>query len=121
MGKGAPGLFTDDNGREDQSVIFFLPYSHVISERLVEMAGLRTQHKVIDLTRAFGTAETLVETRINCNDLLEKVCLWLNDEREVFFKDTALVYLLKRYPGRTLVFTNSVDAGRRLYGILRYI
>lgn len=39
------------------------------------MAGLRRQHKVIDLTRSFGTAETLVETRINCAGLLEKVPL----------------------------------------------
>uniref|UniRef100_A0A8R1DMU0 Helicase C-terminal domain-containing protein n=4 Tax=Caenorhabditis japonica TaxID=281687 RepID=A0A8R1DMU0_CAEJA len=35
--------------------------------------------------------------------------------------DTALVYLLTRYPGRTIVFVNSVDAARRLYSILKSI
>uniref|UniRef100_A0A9J2PJ32 ATP-dependent RNA helicase n=1 Tax=Ascaris lumbricoides TaxID=6252 RepID=A0A9J2PJ32_ASCLU len=33
-------------------------------------------------------------------------------------KDTNVVYLLTRYPGRTLIFMNSIDASRRLYGIL---
>ncbi|CAI5445770.1 unnamed protein product [Caenorhabditis angaria] len=74
-------------------------------QRLVKLTGLReNKHKIIDLTRQMGTAGCLVEARINCADLLEK--------------DTALVYLLNRYPGRTIVFVNSVDAARRLHSIL---
>ncbi|KAF1769504.1 hypothetical protein GCK72_001321 [Caenorhabditis remanei] len=77
-------------------------------QRLIKLTGLReNKHKVIDLTRQMGTAGCLVEARINCGNLLEK--------------DTALVYLLTRYQGRTIVFVNSVDAARRLYSILKAI
>ncbi|KAK0418563.1 hypothetical protein QR680_013643 [Steinernema hermaphroditum] len=73
-------------------------------EKIVEKAHLRKNHKVIDITRKFGTAETLVESRMTCKDLLEK--------------DANVFYLLKRYPGRTLIFMNSIDACRRFYAIL---
>ncbi|EJW84969.1 DEAD/DEAH box helicase [Wuchereria bancrofti] len=73
--------------------------------RLIEITGIRKEkHRIIDITGEKGTARTVVEARINCNNLLEK--------------DTNLIYLLSRYGGRTLVFTNSVDASRRLHGIL---
>uniref|UniRef100_A0A1I7U5U5 RNA helicase n=1 Tax=Caenorhabditis tropicalis TaxID=1561998 RepID=A0A1I7U5U5_9PELO len=76
-------------------------------QRLIKLTGLReNKHKVIDLTQ-MGTAGCLVEARINCANLFEK--------------DTALVYLLTRYPGRTIVFVNSVDAARRLHCILKSI
>uniref|UniRef100_A0A1I8A9Z1 RNA helicase n=1 Tax=Steinernema glaseri TaxID=37863 RepID=A0A1I8A9Z1_9BILA len=73
-------------------------------EKIVEKAHLRSNHKVIDITRKFGTAEKLVESRMTCKDLLEK--------------DANVFYLLKRYPGRTLIFMNSIDACRRFYAIL---
>ncbi|CAJ0943009.1 unnamed protein product, partial [Mesorhabditis belari] len=73
-------------------------------KRLTGITGLRNKRKIYDITREFGTAEKLVETRMNCEDLLEK--------------DITIAYLLHRYRGRTLVFLNSVDAARRLYGIL---
>ncbi|VIO90745.1 DEAD/DEAH box helicase family protein [Brugia malayi] len=74
--------------------------------RLIEITGIRKEkHRIIDITGERGTAKTVVEARINCNNLLEK--------------DTNLIYLLNRYGGRTLVFTNSVDASRRLHGILK--
>ncbi|KHJ85755.1 DEAD/DEAH box helicase, partial [Oesophagostomum dentatum] len=76
-------------------------------KELIQLTGMRPQCKIVDITRAFGTAEALVETRINCSNLLEK--------------DTAIVYLLERYKGRTLIFTNSVDASRRMYGILKLL
>ncbi|KAL4001910.1 DEAD/DEAH box helicase family protein [Acanthocheilonema viteae] len=76
--------------------------------RLIEITGIRKEkHKIIDITGERGTAKTVVEARINCNNLLEK--------------DTNLIYLLNRYAGRTLVFTNSVDASRRLHGILKQL
>lgn len=77
-------------------------------QRLIKLTGLReNKHRVIDLTRQMGTAGCLVEARINCGNLVEK--------------DTALVYLLSRYPGRTIVFVNSVDAARRLYSIVKAV
>ncbi|VDN50458.1 unnamed protein product [Dracunculus medinensis] len=74
-------------------------------QQLAAFAALRKNYKTIDLTRSFGTAERLVEAKINCANLLEK--------------DTAVLYLLKRYIGRTLLFINSIDAARRLHGILK--
>ncbi|KIH60306.1 DEAD/DEAH box helicase [Ancylostoma duodenale] len=76
-------------------------------KELIQLTGMRPHCKIVDITRAFGTAETLVETRINCSNLLEK--------------DTTIAYLLERYKGRTLIFTNSVDASRRMYGILKLL
>uniref|UniRef100_A0AC35TPR4 RNA helicase n=1 Tax=Rhabditophanes sp. KR3021 TaxID=114890 RepID=A0AC35TPR4_9BILA len=73
-------------------------------KQLVTLSGMKKNRKVIDLTTKDRTAENLVESRMNCNDLLDK--------------DTNLVYILKRYPGRTLIFVNSVDASKRMYGIL---
>uniref|UniRef100_A0A0N5B7X1 ATP-dependent RNA helicase n=1 Tax=Strongyloides papillosus TaxID=174720 RepID=A0A0N5B7X1_STREA len=73
-------------------------------KQLVTLSGMKKNRKVIDITRVERTAENLVESRMNCNSLLDK--------------DTNIVYLLKRYPGRTLIFTNSVDASKRLYRIL---
>ncbi|CAG9537424.1 unnamed protein product [Cercopithifilaria johnstoni] len=77
-------------------------------DRLIEITGIRREkHKIFDITGERGTAKTVVEARINCENLLEK--------------DTSLLYLLNRYVGRTLVFTNSVDASRRLHGILKQL
>ncbi|GMT18850.1 hypothetical protein PFISCL1PPCAC_10147 [Pristionchus fissidentatus] len=73
-------------------------------EELATITGLRKERKVIDLTIGKGTAEKLVESRLNCKNLLGK--------------DTSLVYLIHRYGGRSIVFCNSVDCSRRLYGIL---
>ncbi|KHN87221.1 ATP-dependent RNA helicase DDX24 [Toxocara canis] len=73
-------------------------------DRLIEIIGLRKKPKIIDITRPMGTAEALVETRMDCTSLIDK--------------DTKVVYLLTRYPGRTLIFMNSVDASRRFRGIL---
>lgn len=45
-------------------------------DRLIEITGIRKEkHKIIDITCEKGTAQTVVETRINCNSLLEKVQL----------------------------------------------
>uniref|UniRef100_A0A0K0EJ76 RNA helicase n=1 Tax=Strongyloides stercoralis TaxID=6248 RepID=A0A0K0EJ76_STRER len=78
--------------------------THDKIKQLVTLSGMKKNRKIIDITREERTAENLIESRMNCNDLLDK--------------DTNVVYLLKRYPGRTLIFTNSVDASKRLYGIL---
>ncbi|PAV79517.1 hypothetical protein WR25_08319 [Diploscapter pachys] len=50
-------------------------------QRLVEIAGLRKgKKKVIDVTKEFGMAGAIQESRINCDNLLEK--------------DTTVIYLL---------------------------
>lgn len=42
--------------------------------KLIEITGIRKgKSKIIDITGERGTAETVVEARINCKNLLEKV------------------------------------------------
>ncbi|KAK2553969.1 ATP-dependent RNA helicase DDX24 [Acropora cervicornis] len=61
---------------------------------------------VIDVTNKRGTVETLTETKILCS--IEE-------------KDLYLYYFLCRYPGRTLVFSNTVDCVRRLGSLFRLL
>uniref|UniRef100_W5N5V9 ATP-dependent RNA helicase n=1 Tax=Lepisosteus oculatus TaxID=7918 RepID=W5N5V9_LEPOC len=72
-------------------------------ELLMERVGIRDKPKVIDLTRKQATVETLTETRIHC------------DTEE---KDFYLYYFLLQYPGRTMVFANSIDCIKRLNSLL---
>ncbi|NXO96637.1 DDX24 helicase, partial [Certhia brachydactyla] len=72
-------------------------------ELLMEKVGIKGKPKVIDLTRKEATVETLTETRIHCNT---------ND------KDYYLYYFLLQYPGRTMVFANSIDCVKRLSSLL---
>ncbi|CAG5057556.1 unnamed protein product [Parnassius apollo] len=68
-------------------------------KRLVTMLGM-TDPKVVDITtQNLGAAETLTECRIACS--LEN-------------KDAYLYYILKKHPGRTIVFCNSIGSVRRL-------
>ncbi|CAF0976960.1 unnamed protein product [Didymodactylos carnosus] len=70
---------------------------------LISVVGMSTKPKIIDLTKKFGTVETLTEARVTCS--LEE-------------KDHYLYYFLSLYPGRTLIFTNSIDCIKRLQSIL---
>ncbi|KAG9481834.1 hypothetical protein GDO78_010844 [Eleutherodactylus coqui] len=72
-------------------------------ESLMDKIGLKGKPKVIDLTRKQATVETLTETRIHCTA----------DE-----KDFYLYYFLLQYPGRTMVFANSIDCIKRLTSLL---
>ncbi|XP_053231974.1 ATP-dependent RNA helicase DDX24 isoform X1 [Podarcis raffonei] len=72
-------------------------------EMLMEKVGIKGKPKVIDLTRKEATVETLTETRIHC------------DTEE---KDYYLYYFLLQYPGRTMVFANSIDCIKRLTALL---
>ncbi|NXS55270.1 DDX24 helicase, partial [Brachypteracias leptosomus] len=72
-------------------------------ELLMEKVGIKGKPKVIDLTRKEATVETLTETRIHCNT---------NE------KDYYLYYFLLQYPGRTMVFANSIDCIKRLTSLL---
>merc|ERR1712002_132492 len=70
---------------------------------LMNVVGMKDKPKIIDLSKKIGIAQSLTETRIGC-DMSEK--------------DLHLYYVLQRYPGRTLVFTNTKDCVRRLVNIL---
>ncbi|XP_076341497.1 ATP-dependent RNA helicase DDX24 isoform X2 [Tachypleus tridentatus] len=72
-------------------------------ELLMSELGTRDKPKIIDLSRRVGTVETLTEACINCT-LKEK--------------DLYLYYFLLMYPGRTVVFCNSIDCVRRLKNVL---
>ncbi|XP_027725980.1 ATP-dependent RNA helicase DDX24 [Vombatus ursinus] len=72
-------------------------------DMLMQKIGMRGKPKVIDLTRKEATVETLTETKIHC------------DKEE---KDFYLYYFLLQYPGRTMVFANSIDCIKRLTALL---
>ncbi|XP_067894843.1 ATP-dependent RNA helicase DDX24 [Heterodontus francisci] len=72
-------------------------------EALMQKVGIKGKPKIIDLSRKEGTVETLTETRIQC---------------EVEEKDIYLYYFLLQYPGRTMVFANSIDCIKRLNALL---
>ncbi|XP_068942114.1 ATP-dependent RNA helicase DDX24 [Petaurus breviceps papuanus] len=72
-------------------------------ELLMQKIGMRGKPKVIDLTRKEATVETLTETKVHC------------DKEE---KDFCLYYFLLQYPGRTMVFANSIDCIKRLTALL---
>ncbi|KAJ3613794.1 hypothetical protein NHX12_020040 [Muraenolepis orangiensis] len=72
-------------------------------EVLMHKVGIRSKPKVIDLTRKEATVETLTETQIQC----------VKDD-----KDFYLYYFLLQYPGRTMVFANSIDCIKRLNCLL---
>ncbi|MGH0151594.1 UNVERIFIED_CONTAM: hypothetical protein FKN15_031751 [Acipenser sinensis] len=72
-------------------------------ETLMEKVGIKSKPKIIDLTRKEATVESLTETRIHCD----------TDE-----KDFYLYYFLLQYPGRTMVFANSIDCIKRLNALL---
>ncbi|KAM6202760.1 ATP-dependent RNA helicase DDX24 [Rhynchocyon petersi] len=73
---------------------------------LMQKIGMRGKPKVIDLTRNEATVETLTETKIHC---------------ETDDKDLYLYYFLMQYPGRTLVFANSISCIKRLSGLLKVL
>ncbi|KAI5636195.1 DEAD/DEAH box helicase domain-containing protein [Phthorimaea operculella] len=71
--------------------------------KLVKKIGM-TEPKVVDITEQnLGTAETLTESRVACS---------------ADSKDAHLYYILKRHPGRTIVFCNSISCVRRLAQLL---
>lgn len=72
----------------------------------VQKIGMRGKPKVIDLTRNEATVETLTETKIHCE----------TDEKDLY-----LYYFLMQYPGRTLVFANSISCIKRLSGLLKVL
>jgi ATP-dependent RNA helicase DDX24/MAK5 len=68
---------------------------------LYDMVGLREDHVVVDLSRNKGAAlaDGLVEARVTCP----------TDDKDLY-----LWYFLLKYPGKTIIFVNSIDCLRRL-------
>ena len=62
--------------------------------------------KIVDVTKEAGTAEKLTESRILCP--LEE-------------KDFYLYYILIKYPGRTIIFCNSIECVKRLTSLFSYL
>jgi ATP-dependent RNA helicase DDX24/MAK5 len=60
----------------------------------------------VNLSTKQVTAKSVLEGRIDC----------LKTD-----KDVMLYYVLSRYPGKTIVFVNSIDAIRRLVPILSHL
>lgn len=72
---------------------------------LIDMFGMKSQ-KVFDITNDSGVAEKVIESRILCTI----------DE-----KDFYLYYILTNYPGRTIVFCNSIDCVKRTASVLTHL
>lgn len=62
--------------------------------------------KIVDITESDATAKKLTESRILCE---------LNE------KDFYLYFLLVSYPGRTVVFCNSIECVKRLASLLNHL
>ncbi|KRX74796.1 ATP-dependent RNA helicase DDX24 [Trichinella sp. T6] len=73
-------------------------------ENLISFLSMRPKRKVIDLSSKHGLSSSLVESCLFCSTLE--------------MKDTSLYYFLRHYPGRTLIFANSVNCVRRLKNLL---
>ncbi|EFA81919.1 putative RNA helicase [Heterostelium album PN500] len=72
-------------------------------QELIGKVQFQRRYRLIDCTKSKLTARNLEETKIVCSV----------EERDMF-----LYYFVDRYPGRTLVFVNSIDSARRLLPIL---
>ncbi|KAM9787090.1 ATP-dependent RNA helicase DDX24 [Syngnathus typhle] len=73
---------------------------------LMAKVGINSKPKVVDLTRKQATAETLTETQIHCQ----------KEDKDFF-----LYYFLLQYPGRTMVFANSIECIKRLNSLLNIL
>lgn len=71
----------------------------------IAMFGMKNP-KVFDITQQSGVADKLIEARILCS----------LDE-----KDFHLYYILINYPGRTIVFCNSIDCVKRSASVLTHL
>nr|CAI5824205.1 unnamed protein product [Callosobruchus analis] len=71
-------------------------------KKIVDSLGVTTP-KVVDISEGKGTSSTLTECKITCS--LEE-------------KDYYLYYFLKRHPGKTIIFCNSIGCVKRLATLL---
>lgn len=74
-------------------------------DTFISIFGMK-KPKVIDISSKSGVAQKLVESRIMCSI----------DE-----KDFYLYYILLNFPGRTIVFCNSIDCVKRNVSVLNHL
>ena len=110
----------------------------------MEYVKLKKDAHLVDLTRSKVTVETLTETKITCTTE-EKVRSYLiingladiihcpeyytciitfklfDTSLHFLTQDMYLYYFLLLYPGRTLVFVNSIDCLQRLRALLEVL
>nr|XP_042904035.1 ATP-dependent RNA helicase DDX24 isoform X2 [Parasteatoda tepidariorum] len=108
------------NGNKENKKLHKYVFSATLSMEIPDLKIKKKKHKlksmikliglkdpvVIDLTNKKAVAGTLIESQLVCK----------NEE-----KDAYLYYFLTMYPGRTLVFSNSIDCVRRLRSVLEYL
>ncbi|XP_055355441.1 uncharacterized protein LOC129600842 [Paramacrobiotus metropolitanus] len=75
---------------------------------LTKFIGLKSNAAVVNLSRPKGIADSLVEKRLPCPS---------DKEKDYYF----YYLLMTEAMGRTLVFCNSLDCVRRLYGVFSYL
>lgn len=73
--------------------------------KIIETLGI-TNPKTVDVTHGKGTSTTLTESRITCA---------INE------KDYYIYYFLRKHPGRTLIFCNSIGCVKRVTTILNLL
>ncbi|XP_060536730.1 ATP-dependent RNA helicase DDX24 [Cylas formicarius] len=74
-------------------------------QKIMDSLGV-TKPKVVDISEGKGTSETLTECRISC---------------ALHEKDYYVYYFLRRHPGRTLIFCNSIGCVKRLSNLLNLL
>ncbi|XP_065174831.1 ATP-dependent RNA helicase DDX24-like [Sycon ciliatum] len=73
-------------------------------EKLASKACVRSKPKIVDVTGCNKKVETLTEARLMCGS---------NESKDLY-----LYHFLTEYPGRTIIFCNSIDCVHRLCGLL---
>ncbi|KAK9874675.1 hypothetical protein WA026_005495 [Henosepilachna vigintioctopunctata] len=71
-------------------------------KKLIQTLGI-TEPKVVSVSRGVSLPESLTESRVNCS---------------IIEKDYYVYYFLQKYPGRTMIFCNSIGCVKRLTTLL---
>ncbi|CAH1980856.1 unnamed protein product [Acanthoscelides obtectus] len=74
-------------------------------KKIVDILGV-TSPKVVDISEGKGTSSTLTECKITCS---------------MQEKDYYVYYFLKRHPGKTIIFCNSIGCVKRLATLLNLL
>ncbi|KHJ45287.1 DEAD/DEAH box helicase [Trichuris suis] len=92
------------------------------AENLISLLGLRKRRQLVDLTAKSGLASTLTTSCLFCSSLERKVVtmptLTMDVSYLYWLQDVYVYYFLVKYPGRTLIFANSISCVRRLRSLL---
>jgi superfamily II DNA/RNA helicase len=89
-----------------QTVTSLLTVKHFLDDIIQRLELNDKDPAIVDITTTSAVASRLVEAKIDC----------LQKEKDLF-----LYYFVTRYPGRTIVFVNSIDAIRRLVPISKLL